>query len=116
MRTFDEQLGVALNHGQQIIEVVGNAAGEPPYGFHFLRLAKLIFEVAALGDVFGDHLEAFHISTGREHKTPAQAHRKNGAIFALPVSLDALDACIAPVVGDKASAVFGVGINIFRQV
>ena len=45
------QVAVPENHGQQIVEVVRDAAGQPPDGFHLLRLLVLLFERAALGDV-----------------------------------------------------------------
>ena len=37
-----QQLAVAQNHGQQIVEVVRDAAGQPADGFHLLRLLKLL--------------------------------------------------------------------------
>ena len=46
-----QQLAEAQDHGQQIVEVVGHAAGELSDGFHFLRLLKLLLQGAALGDV-----------------------------------------------------------------
>ena len=48
------QVAVPENHGQQIVEVVRDAAGQPPDGFHLLRLLVLLFERAALGDVQRD--------------------------------------------------------------
>ena len=34
----DHQLAVALDHREQVIEVMGDAAGQPTHGFHFLGL------------------------------------------------------------------------------
>jgi hypothetical protein len=45
------RLCVAEDHAQQIVEVMGDAAGQRAEGFHLLRLAQLRFEVAALGDI-----------------------------------------------------------------
>ena len=45
------QLRGAVDHGQQVVEVVGDAAGEPPDALHLLRLAELLFELALVGDV-----------------------------------------------------------------
>ncbi len=46
-----EDFCVALDDGEEVIEVVGDAAGELADGFHFLGLAELIFELDAFGDV-----------------------------------------------------------------
>ena len=54
---LQQELGVPGDHHQQIVEVVGDAAGEAADGFHLLRLAELLFEGAALGDVFGEKFE-----------------------------------------------------------
>ena len=43
-QNVQQQLGVALDDHQEIVEVVRDAAGEATDGFHFLRLAKLVFE------------------------------------------------------------------------
>src|SRR5579859_626139 len=42
---------MALQHAQQVIEIVRNSAGELPHGFHLLRLAQLDFQVLLLGNV-----------------------------------------------------------------
>ncbi len=55
--TFEEELGVAGDDHQQVIKIVGDAPGEASDGFHLLRLAQLLFESAALGDVFGEEFE-----------------------------------------------------------
>ena len=49
-----QQLAVAQNHGQQIVEVVRHAAGQPSDGFHLLRLLILLLQRAAFGDVQGN--------------------------------------------------------------
>ena len=46
---FAQQMGVAGDDGQQIVEVVGNPSGKPADGFHLLRLAKGFFGPFALG-------------------------------------------------------------------
>ena len=35
---------VALYDHEEIVEVMGNAAGKPAYGFHLLSLAKLLLK------------------------------------------------------------------------
>jgi hypothetical protein len=49
--SIQQKLGIAVDHGQQVVEIVGNAAGQPAHGFHFLGLAQLSFQLAALGQV-----------------------------------------------------------------
>jgi hypothetical protein len=39
------------DHGQQIVEIVGNAAGELAQRLHLLRLAKLLLGLGALLDL-----------------------------------------------------------------
>ena len=53
----EHDFGIAADDHEEIVEVVGDAAGEAADGFHFLGLAELVFEHAALGDVFGDGFE-----------------------------------------------------------
>jgi len=53
----EENLRVAADHGEQIIEIVSDSSGETADRFHFLRLTKLVFENAAFCDVFGDGFE-----------------------------------------------------------
>src|ERR1700730_9050153 len=40
---FDQEFGIAQNDRQQVVEVVGDPAGELPDGLHFLRLPQLLF-------------------------------------------------------------------------
>src|SRR5207253_1277935 len=40
--------GAAENRGEQVVEIVGDAPGELAHGLHFLGLAQLVLEVAAL--------------------------------------------------------------------
>ena len=45
---FQRQVGVPLNHCQQIVEVVRHAACQTPQCIHFLRLPKLFFQLFPL--------------------------------------------------------------------
>src|SRR6202167_6613012 len=56
-KLIEENLGVAADDHEQIVEIVSDASGETTDRFHFLRLTELIFEDATLGDVFGDGFE-----------------------------------------------------------
>jgi hypothetical protein len=44
-------LGVRRNDVQDVVEVVGHAAGHAPDGVHLLELAKLLLELALLGEM-----------------------------------------------------------------
>ena len=57
---FQKQLGVALYHHQQIVEIVRHAPGEFADGLHLLRLAQLIGQALALGDVQRDSNHALN--------------------------------------------------------
>ena len=46
-----DQLRVAQDDGQQVVEVVRDAAGEPADGLHLLRLAELLLQSLSLGEV-----------------------------------------------------------------
>ena len=53
-----QQFDLAAHHRQHVVEVVGDAAGQPRHRLHLLGLEQLLPEVGALGDVAqGDHLE-----------------------------------------------------------
>ncbi len=55
--TLQEELGVSRDHHEQVVEVMGDAAGEATDGFHLLGLAELLLQGAAFGDVLGEQLE-----------------------------------------------------------
>ena len=48
-QAIKEQFAVALDDGEEIVEVVSHASGKAAQCFHFLGLAKLLFELVALG-------------------------------------------------------------------
>jgi hypothetical protein len=50
-----EDLGVAGDHRQQVVEVVRDAAGEAADRLHLLRVAQPALEPLALADVVGEH-------------------------------------------------------------
>ena len=55
---LEQRFGVAADHGEQVVEVVGDAAGQPPDRLQLLRLTQLLLEVPALADVAADRLGA----------------------------------------------------------
>ena len=42
LRIVEQQVAVAGNHREQVVEIVRHSAGEPPDRFHLLRLAQLL--------------------------------------------------------------------------
>ncbi len=72
-KVFHRQTDVAPDGQENIIEVVGNAAGQRAQGLHFLRLKQLFFHLPAVSDVDADagHAEglalrvALHPAAGR---------------------------------------------------
>ena len=69
--------------GEQVVEVVGHAAGELPHRFHLLRLPELLLEPLQLGDVAREADQADHLilrvaidAAGREVDPGDAAHRR----------------------------------------
>ena len=50
-RGFTDQLEVAQNNRQKIVEIMGYPAGQAADCFHLLRLVQTLFQLDALGDV-----------------------------------------------------------------
>ena len=46
-----DELGIAANARQQVVEVVGDAAGQPAHRFQLLRLPQLVLEPQPIADV-----------------------------------------------------------------
>ena len=56
--SLQRETSVPIDRGQQVVEVVGDAAGKLSNSFHLLRLAQLIFELLSFGDVARYALDA----------------------------------------------------------
>src|ERR1700722_16430037 len=102
-----QHFGVAAHDHEQIVEVVRDAAREAPYGFHFLCLAKLIFESAPVGYVFSNRFEHVGGLVGAAHRAAADADGNRAAIFALPAHFDSIEAAAAAEVFDQACVLLG---------
>src|SRR4051794_982622 len=77
---------VAADHGQQVVEVMRDAARELADRLHLLRLAQLLLERAPPGDVF----EHEQVQTGPELGGAADVeHEVLAAVIALPDALHA---------------------------
>ena len=99
----EQDLGVAADDHEQIVEVVSDAAGEAADGFHFLGLAELIFEDAALGDVFGDGFEDVGGLVAAGDGAAADADGDDGAVLALPADFETVHAAGAAEFVDQAA-------------
>ena len=76
------QLGVAEDRGQQVVEVVSDAAGEPADALQLLGLRELVLESAALGDVLDQAVVADQRSVGRVLRHRRRANPPDGAVLA----------------------------------
>ncbi len=85
-----QELGVSGDHHEQVVEVMGDAAGEATHGFHLLGLAQLLLQGAALGDVLGEQFEEDGVSLVAE-SAPGEAHADHCAVVAQPVGGQALE-------------------------
>ena len=83
----EQELGAAQDDGQQVVEVVGDAARQLADGVHLLRLPELLLERAPLGDVEGDAGGAYGLAAIVEREMrdqvdpPDRAVRPDGPIF-----------------------------------
>ena len=112
----EENLGVAADDHEQIVEVVSDAAGEAADGFHFLGLAELVFEDAAFGDVFGDGFEDVGGLVSAGDGAAADADGDGGAVFAFPADLETVHAAGAAEFVDQAGVFAGIDENIFLRI
>ena len=91
-----EDLAVAHDHGQQIVEIMREAPGETADGFHLLGLPKLLFahaEGILRPSAFESFVEITQCSLDRRHQTPEALleyivggpllHQVDGEFFAL---------------------------------
>lgn len=87
---LQQHLGVSVDHHQQIVEVVGYAAGEAADGVHLLRLSQLFFQLAPVGNVFGHQLEYFFRFIATHCGAATQPHDDDPTVLAFPLHFDAI--------------------------
>jgi len=112
----EENLGVAADDHEQIVEVVSDASGQTANGFHFLRLTELIFKDAALGDVFGDGFEDIGGLVFRGDGTAADANGDGGAVLVFPADFKTVHATGAAEFVDQAGVFARVEEDIFLGI
>jgi hypothetical protein len=75
------QLHVPADHAQHVVEIVGDATGQPPHRFHLLRLCELLLQPDAIG---------FRLfAVGDVLRAPDGAHRVAGRAVTLKEGLRA---------------------------
>ena len=89
--SFGQDLRVAEDDGQQIVEVVSHAAGQTADSLHLLRLAQSLLERHPLGDVMHQRRHA-------EHSTRLVDERR-----------------VVPVTSDRAAVLRDVVIRVSRS-
>src|SRR4030081_3877593 len=77
VRIVDEKVTVTGDDSEQVVEVVGDAAGKPSDSFHLLRLPELflafekrLFGALALGEIATNDHSAAHVSLLIEQRPP----------------------------------------------
>ena len=108
---FQQEFGVSRDHHQQVVEVVGDAAGEPADGFHLLGLAELLLQGAAFGDVLGEKFEEDGVAVVAEGAS-GEAHVDDGAILAHPVGGQAVKFLQRAQVVGQAEPLLRIGIQV----
>src|ERR1035441_4648169 len=104
---LQQHLGVSVNDHQKVVEVVGDAAGEAADGIHFLRLAKLLFELTPVGDIFGDQFQYFLGFIADSGGAAAEPHDDDAPVFAFPLHFH-------PIPASGAAIVFGQPVQLLR--
>src|SRR5260370_39248462 len=74
---------------------MGNAAGQPADGFHFLSLTKLSFEEQTVADILGDN-EA-HAAPGIFEFVRDNVHFDAFAVFSLVLPMTLMTAILLPL-------------------
>ena len=77
---LQHQLAVAEDGRQQVVEIVGDAAGEAPDRFHLLRLQQLLLGAPHVGDVLGQSDHPVELAAGVVDRERAGAHPAGGAV------------------------------------
>ena len=90
-----EDLAVADDDAEKIVEVVGDSAGEAADRFHLGGHAELLFESAALGDIFGEDFEYRGRLKALIEVAAATADGDGLVVFALPLDFDVFEFAFA---------------------
>ncbi len=83
---LEQQVAVAGDGREEVVEVVRDAAGEPAHGLDPLRLAELGLERPVLGHVH-HHALVHYLPIGRGYGVGRHLHGDEGSVLALPLDL-----------------------------
>ncbi len=114
---LQQQIAVARDHREQIIEVVRDPARQSPHGLHLLRLQELLLEPPLVGHVADECFVILHVARAVAHRAHAQLHGQEMPVFALPGRFHVVVLAIGvgiPV--DEPLALGGIGVHIPRHV
>ena len=81
---------VAADRGEHVVEVVGDAAGEPADRLELLALTQLLLEQLALGDVLGHPDREVGLAVGIAHERERELGHDRSAVLGQ-------EACLTPV-------------------
>jgi len=84
-RIHQHQRDMALDAHEEVVEVVGDPAGESADSLHLLRLEELGLELPGLGDVAGDTADADDLPRVVEHGDLHDVQRHGHAVDRLAV-------------------------------
>src|SRR4051812_48989159 len=108
------EIAIAKDRGEKVVEIVGGTAGQLAERFHFLRATKLILQLFALGDIHQDTGYGLRssavISQDRRsfQKMNVTAVRMKKPIFAGPTLVAAGDRLIN--IGRDPRIIFGMDV------
>ena len=109
---LEDQLAVARDRGQEVVEVVRDAAGQPADRLQLLRLAEILLEAVALGHVLdlGDEVERVVVRVPDEGD--GEEHRDE---VALAVDIALLQLVPARLAREEPAHVGEVGLEVVRM-
>ena len=88
IEVLQEELAEPEHDGQQIVEVMRHAAGQPSDGFHLLRLLKLRLQRVALGDVVHGPPQLHHAAVRSAYRLAARDRPTDDAVGADHLELE----------------------------
>ena len=109
------QVGVPGDGGEQVVEVVSDAARQPAHRLHLLSLPQLRFEELALGDVFDEDVEILHPTFRVPHDSGAMTDRDGLGVLPAPQGL-AREAIPFKHFVEQACTLGGVDVDVRRHV
>jgi hypothetical protein len=106
-----EEFAVSRDHAEEVVEVVGDAAREPPDGIHLLRLSELRLHPFLVGDVQEEcvdlHEPALRIPSPRH----VDEDMKRAPVRFPQFDLDLIDVLAVTNTGKQFAPLFGAGIE-----